>query len=252
MVDPIIRVTNLSKHFATRRTLWRLLLAPTKLNLTPALKDINLEVHSGEVLGLVGANGAGKTTLIRILSTLLEPTGGQVEIGGLDLASNAKEIRRLVGWCLDNERSFYYRLSGRENLSFFAALNDVDFRLKSSRVNDVLALVGLEQHADRPFSTYSWGMRQRLGLARAMLIDPRILLLDEPTKGLDPQAAQDFRIFLRNVLVRELKKTLIIVTHYFDEVESCCDRVAVMKNGNISCLGTWDTVNEYIRLNGLG
>jgi ABC-2 type transport system ATP-binding protein len=251
MVDPIVRVTNLSKYFATRRTLGRILLAPTKLNLKPVLRDINLDVRRGEVLGLVGANGAGKTTLIRILSTLLEPTAGRVEIDGLDLGSNVKEIRRLVGWSLDNERSFYYRLSGRENLSFFAALNEVNFRLTSSRVNDVLALVGLEEIADRPFSTYSWGMRQRLGLARAMLIDPRILLLDEPTKGLDPQAAQDFRVFLRNVLARELKKTLIIVTHHFDEVESCCDRVAVMKNGSISCLGAWETVNEYIQLNGL-
>jgi len=152
---------------------------------------------------------------------------------------------------LDTERSFYYRLSGFENLLFFAALNDVNSGRAPVRVKEVLDLVGLADDARRPFMNYSWGMRQKLGLARALLTNPPILLLDEPTKSLDPEAGLEFREFLKSVLVRDLKKTLILVTHNMEEVQYCCDRVAVMKRGRISCIDHWDVVREHIRSTGL-
>ncbi len=250
MAEKVIHVRGLTKRFLLRRSWREILRRPTKLQWTTALNGVDLDIRSGEVVGLLGANGAGKTTLVRILSTLLLPTEGYAEILGRDVVKYPADVRRDVGWCLDTERSFYYRLTGLQNLSFFAALNNVNSGRTGARIKEVLEMVGLADVAQRPFRNYSRGMQQKLGLARALLTDPSILLLDEPTKSLDPRAAFEFRSFVRNVLARDLKKSLLIVTHSLDEAQYCCDRLIVMDRGRIVAAGTWPELQPEIRRRG--
>lgn len=231
--ESIISARNITKRFPVRRGWGDMLLRPFQTQRLTVLDGVDLEVRPGEVLGLLGANGAGKTTLLKILATLLLPTQGDVLVNGIDIAQFPQRVRRIVGYCLDTERSFYYRLTGAQNLSFFATLNNLSAHTAASRVADMLAVVGLTDAADAPFMTYSKGMQQRLGLARALLTDPRVLLLDEPTSSLDPNAAAEFHHFLRNTLVAQLKKAVLLVTHSFEEVRVCCDRVAVLDRGRL-------------------
>jgi len=207
-------------------------------------------VSRGEILGLVGANGAGKTTFVKILSTLLLPSAGHAEVMNYDVVKFPREVRHAVGWCLDTERSFYHRLTGTQNLSFFAALNNINSGRAEMRVKEVLEISGLGSAADRPFRTYSHGMQQKLGLARALLTNPEVLLLDEPTRSLDPAAAREFWSFLQGVLARDMKKTILVVTHHLHEVKARCDRVAFMHEGRISAVGTWREVEDHVRLHG--
>jgi ABC-2 type transport system ATP-binding protein len=250
MSTPVIHIRQLFKVFPEQRPLIEIIRAPRRFRWTTALDGVTLDIGEGDVFGLVGSNGAGKTTLIKILSTLLLPTHGRVEIMGDDVVKFPHNVRRVLGWCLDTERSFYYRLTGHQNLSFFAALNNVDGGRASARVDEVLDIVGLQAAAHRPFKAYSRGMRQKLGLARALLSNPSILLLDEPTKDLDPLAAMEFRIFLREVLSRDLKKTIMLVTHNLDEARSCCNRLAFMETGRIAAVGTWRDIESLLRARG--
>jgi ABC-2 type transport system ATP-binding protein len=250
VAEPVIRVKGLTKRFSLRRS-WREFAGRSdSVRTITALDGVDLDIASGEVVGLLGANGAGKTTFVRILSTLLLPTAGNAQIMGCDVTRNPMAVRRFVGWCLDTERSFYYRLTGIQNLSFFAALNNVNSGSASARIKEVLELVGLGSVAHRQFRNYSRGMQQKLGLARALLTDPQVLLLDEPTKSLDPRAALEFRAFVRNVLSRDLKKTVLIVTHSLDEAQHLCDRLAFMDRGRIVAAGTWSQLESEIRRHG--
>jgi ABC-2 type transport system ATP-binding protein len=225
-------------------------LRPVQRRWASALNGVDLDVFDGEILGLVGANGAGKTTLIKILASMLLPTSGRAEILKHDVVKFPDEVRKALGWCLDTERSFYHRLSGVENLSFFAALNNLNSERSRIRVKEVLEISGLGDAAQRPFRTYSLGMQQKLGLARALLTNPPVLLLDEPTKSLDPAAAAEFWRFVRGTLAAEMKKTILVVTHNLQEAKTCCDRVAYMREGRISAIGTWNEVEPQIRLHG--
>ncbi len=215
-----------------------------------ALDGVDLEVRQGEVFGLLGPNGAGKTTLLKILSTLLLPTEGRATVNGHDVVEAPRRARQAVGYCLDTERSFYYRLTGMQNLAFFANLNNIGSREATTRIGEVLGMVGLNGAAGDPFMTYSKGMQQKLGLARALLTDPTILLLDEPTKSLDPGAAIEFRRFLRGTLAERLGKTILLVTHSLEEARECCDRVAILDQGRVSFQGTWPEVQGFIQTHG--
>jgi ABC-2 type transport system ATP-binding protein len=215
-----------------------------------ALDGVDLEVSQGEVFGLLGTNGAGKTTLLKILSTLLLPTEGFAVVNGHDVVKAPRKVRQVVGYCLDTERSFYFRLTGVQNLRFFATLNNMTLRETTTRITEVLNMVELNGAADAPFMTYSKGMQQKLGLARALLTDPAVLLLDEPTKSLDPAAATEFRRFLRGILAERLRKTILMVIHSFEEARECCDRVAIMDQGRIVFHGTWPEVQEFIQAHG--
>jgi ABC-2 type transport system ATP-binding protein len=214
------------------------------------LDGVDFEVEKGEVFGLLGPNGAGKTTLLKILCTLLLPTGGQACVDGYDVMDAPWEVRRAVGYCLDTERSFYYRLTGIQNLRFFASLNNLPSTNAGTRIAQVLDLAGLNGAANAPFMTYSKGMQQKLGLARALLTDPAVLLLDEPTKSLDPGAAVDLRRFLRGIVTQEMKKTVLLVTHNLDEARTCCDRLAFMDRGKIAFHGTWTEVEKFMQTYG--
>ncbi len=200
-----------------------------------AVDGIGLRIPRGELFGLLGPNGAGKTTTIRMLCTLLQPTAGTARVWGYDVVRDAQEVRRHIGVLLTGERSVYWRLTGRENLEYFAALYQVPKDVAGRRSAMLLDLVELTPRADDLVERYSTGMRQRLALVKAMLHDPPILLLDEPTTGLDPQAARNIRDLIRR-LHREDGKTIILTTHHMEEADQLCERVGIIDHGRIIAL----------------
>jgi ABC-2 type transport system ATP-binding protein len=195
-------------------------------------------VDAGEVFGILGPNGAGKTTTMRMLATLLEPTSGRATVLGHDLGSDARAIRRRLGAVLSGERSLYWKLTARENLEYFAALYHVPPSEVRARIDAILETVHLTDRADDYVEKFSTGMRQRLVLARALLPDPELLLLDEPTVGLDPQAARDLRE--RVIQLRDEGRTVLLTTHYMEEADQLCDRIAIVDHGRIVALDTPD------------
>jgi ABC-2 type transport system ATP-binding protein len=241
-----IAVHALTKQFPLKRSLSEIIRHPLRHEWVTVLDGIDLTVTQGEVLGVLGPNGAGKTTLMKILCTLLLPSAGTAIVHGYDVERTPLRVRQAVGYCLNTERSFYYRLSGVQNLAFFATLNNLPTQEVNSRIAEVLNIVGLTAAADSAFMTYSKGMQQRLGLARALLTDPAVLLLDEPTNGLDPGAATEFRQFLRNKLADELGKTVLLVTHSLEEAHECCDRMAIMDQGKLVFEGDWSALQTYL------
>jgi len=200
-----------------------------------AVDHVDLRIHRGELFGLLGPNGAGKTTTIRMLCTLLEPTSGAARIMGADVVTASEEVRRQIGVVLMGERSIYWKLTGRENLHYFAALYHVPKAVAQQRIAALLDEVELTARADDLVERYSTGMRQRLALVKAMVHDPPILLLDEPTTGLDPQAARNIRERIR-YLHRNEGKTIILTTHYMEEADQLCERVGIIDHGRIIAL----------------
>jgi ABC-2 type transport system ATP-binding protein len=212
---------------------------------TEALKGVDLEVASGEIFGLLGPNGAGKTTLTKILSTLLLPSSGTAEVLGLDVVRDSARLRSRIGLVLGGERGLYNRVSARENLRYFADLYGVPLERRSSRIDEVLAHVGLTEAADRRVEEFSRGMKQKLHLARGILHEPEILFLDEPTIGLDPKSARETRKLVRGLVASGV--TIFLTTHYMFEAEELCERVAVLSRGRIVAR---DTIGALRRLVG--
>ena len=209
------------------------------------LRDVSLAIESGTATGLLGPNGAGKTTLLRILAATVSPDRGTVTILGHDAVGHPYRVRRRIGFALAEERSFYWRLTARQNLRFFAALADIERRATLRRIEEVAALMVLEAELDKPFRDLSTGMRQRMALARALLHDPQVLLVDEPTRGLDPGAAQRTRRFIRHQLVEQMGKTVLLATHNLEEARQVADRVAFLKNGILVAEGpATETLNR--------
>lgn len=196
-----------------------------------ALSDVTLEVASGQVFGLLGPNGAGKTTLLKVLATLVRPSRGRASVNGADVVKDDRQVRRDVGLTTGDERSFYWRLTGRENLEFFAGLRGLSPRAARNRSDAMLELLGLGNAAREFVARYSTGMRQRLAIARALLGNPPVLLLDEPTRSLDPEAADQTRIFLR--AMAQEGRTILISTHGLAEAAGLCDRVAILLSGRV-------------------
>jgi ABC-2 type transport system ATP-binding protein len=197
-----------------------------------ALDDVHLAVSDGEMFGLLGPNGAGKTTLLRILSTLLIPSAGRVRVLGWDAVRQADALRRRIGVVLGGDRSVYWRLTGRENLLYAAALHDLRPAVAAERAAALLQLVELDGRGDDLVERYSSGMRQRLALARALVHDPPVLLLDEPTSGLDPHAARAVRTLLQ-ALNRDRSRTIVLATHNLDEAERLCGAIAIIDRGRV-------------------
>ena len=250
MTETAIAVHHLTMQFPVRREWREIVRQPFHHRGVTILDGVDLEVKRGEVLGLLGPNGAGKTTLLKILCTLLIPTGGRAAVNGHDVVEAPQQVRQAVGYCLDTERSFYYRLTGLQNLAFFATLNNLGSCEATARIAETLETVGLNGAGDASFMTYSKGMQQKLGLARALLTDPAVLLLDEPTKSLDPGATAEFRHLLRGTLTEKHGKTILLVTHSLDEARECCDRVAIMDQGRIVVYGPWPEVHDFIQTRG--
>jgi ABC-type multidrug transport system ATPase subunit len=231
--DLALHIENLEKYFPPSTTGWRGLLRPhTKLTV-PALLGVSFDVKPGEVVALVGANGAGKSTLLRILTTLLLPTRGRAEICGFDVARESAQVRRRLGYHTGADACLYARLSGRENLELFALLNNLSRAETSRRIADLTDLLGLGSLLDRQVRTLSTGNIHRLGLARAMLHAPAVLLLDEPTRSLDPLAAAEFRRFFLQRVVAERGTTVLFASHALDEVEQLASRIAVLDQGRL-------------------
>lgn len=203
-----------------------------------ALGGVTLAIERGSFFGLFGPNGAGKSTLIRILSTLIIPTGGTASVAGYDVVREADKVRASIGLVSANENSFYGRLSGRQNLEFFAALQNIVPAIARRRAAELLEMFGLAYAADSHFQSYSTGMRQRLNVARALLHDPPVLFLDEPTKGMDIATAEKVRALLRREFVERQGKTVWLTTHDLDEMETMCDRVAILEHGSIRASGS--------------
>jgi ABC-2 type transport system ATP-binding protein len=212
-----------------------------------AVDGVTLRVEEGEIFGLVGPNGAGKTTLIRMLSTMLLPTSGTALVGGHDVAKNERAARDLVGVVSSNERSFYWRLTGRENLRFFTRLNQMPDREADPWRDELIGLLGLGRVADRRFDHYSTGEKQRMAIARGLLARPKVLLMDEPTKGVDPVGAAEIIELIRGPVRRLWNPTILVTSHNLSEIERLCGRVALMHRGRLAALGPIDELRASAR-----
>ncbi len=208
---PIIEVKHLTKNFRDLK----------------AVNDLSFTVQEGQVYGFLGQNGAGKSTTIRMLLTLIKPTSGNIEIFGLDLQKHRKEILSQVGAIIERPDLYKY-LTALENLRIFAAMSGV--KISEKKLMDQLAMVGLEQRAHSKVKTYSQGMKQRLGIAIALVHDPKLIILDEPTNGLDPQGIADIRNLIL-MLSRDMHKTLLISSHLLSEMELIADSMIIIDKG---------------------
>jgi ABC-2 type transport system ATP-binding protein len=210
-----------------------------------AVDDISFEVHDGELFGLLGPNGAGKTTTVKMLTTLLIPSGGKASVGGFDVVDQADQIRANIGFIFGGDRGLYWRLSALDNLRYFASLYNVDADVAAKRIPYLLEMVGLKDRAGEKVEGYSRGMKQRLHIARSLIHDPKILFLDEPTIGLDPVGARDLRQVVRDL--QDQKKTILLTTHYMFEADALCQRIAVVNKGNIVAMDTPSELKKLVQ-----
>jgi ABC-2 type transport system ATP-binding protein len=244
--EPAIQTINLIKKFKTKTSTGKLFNPKTQS--VNALDNLNLTIKKGEVFGLLGPNGAGKTTLVKVLCTLLPPDEGTAKVNGFDVIKQQMRVKESIGTLFSvGERGFFWRLSGYSNLEFFAAINNVPRKGRHERIMEVLQLVGLEEKAFVVFQKYSGGMKRKLALARALLPDPPILLLDEPTTGLDVTSSHTIRNFIKNDLGKKHGKTVLYTTHYIEEVSQMCDRVGIMNRGRIVALDTPDALKDMAK-----
>ena len=236
---PAVHVDGLSKSFRVRRR-WRELARrpfapPTEV---PGLQQVTLEIAPGEFFGVLGPNGAGKSTLFRILATYMLPDAGHASVFGRDIVRDGAAARRLSACVMANERSLDWRLTAEENLRLFAALHDVPRGEVRARIRELLESVELADTGTRLVGTFSSGMKQRLLIARALLPRPQLLLLDEPTRSLDPLSARSFREVLRREVVQRRDCTVLLATHSTEEALDLCDRVSVLDRGRLLAVGS--------------
>ena len=226
----------LTKSFAKQRG-WRSILTGARPEPVRALTDVSCEVRAGEFFGLLGENGAGKTTLFKILATLVTPDVGSATVNGFDVMRSPDRVREVLAPVIADERSLHWRLSARENMRLFAALHGLRGANAARRIDELLVLVNLVEAADRLVSGFSSGMKQRLLVARTLLARPSVLLLDEPTRSLDPISARAFRRFLREDVVLAQGCTVLLATHNAEEAFELCDRVGVLHRGQLVAVG---------------
>ena len=234
-----IEVKGLTREYATRSFFGGV------AKVTKALDGIDFQVAPGELFGLIGPNGAGKTTTVKIPTTLLTPTSGEARILGLNVTRDLYEIRRRIGIVFGGERGLYNRVSALDNLRYFSDLYGVDPSVAKERIPGLLKAVGLADRAQEKVEKYSRGMKQRLHIAKALVHDPEVLFLDEPTIGLDPAGARDIRNMIREM--KKEGKTILLTTHYMFEAEELCQRVAVISKGKIVALDTPSELKKLVR-----
>ncbi|MGD2163516.1 MAG: ABC transporter ATP-binding protein, partial [Anaerolineales bacterium] len=215
-----------------------------KTKTVTAVDGITFDVEYGELFGLLGPNGAGKTTTVKMLTTLLIPTDGQARILGYDVVSEARQVRGRIGFIFGGERGLYWRLSGLDNLRYFATLYHVEADTARKRIPYLLELVGLEDRAKEKVEGYSRGMKQRLHVARTLLHEPEIMFLDEPTMGLDPVGARELRQVIRNL--QSENKTILLTTHYMFEADVLCDRIAVINEGKLVAMDSPENLKRMV------
>lgn len=242
----MVDVQNVSMAYPIEKSYKETFLNPfAKRKTFTALNRISIKIETGDKVAFLGGNGAGKTTLLKLIGGLLYPTTGSVLIDGFDIVQKNQQARDQVGFVLNEERSFYWRLTGRQNLSFFGALDNYQGKDLDSKVSHLLELVKLGKAADRVFAGYSSGMKQRLALARGLIGEPKILILDEPTRALDPITTKEMQELVQSIYSHN-QKTLLIATHNLDEAVMLCNKLCVMKDGHIVYFATVsEAINEY-------
>jgi len=230
---PAVEVNEISRTFE-----------PRKKPPVVALDGVSLSIPAGEIHGLLGPNGAGKTTLVKILSTVLLPTSGSAQVLGHDVVDDTKAVRPLIGIVFGGERGLYWRLTGRQNLEYWGALYKLSAHETKARAQRLIERVGLAERADERVETYSRGMKQRLHLARGLVGDATVLFLDEPTTGMDPLAAREFRTLISEL--RDEGRTILLATHDMVEAETVCDRVTLIDRGKIVATESPRTLGQVI------
>lgn len=204
-----------------------------------ALNNVSFKLEKGKIGALVGHNGAGKTTLLKILSTLIIPDSGDAYINGYSVTKQEKEVRKNIGIMMVSERAFYYRLSGFDNLVFFGIIQGLSISEAKRVAKELLDLVGLSEWRDVQYMKYSTGMQRKLALARALILDPPVLLLDEPTLGMDVVSSRDFRSLIKKI---SKEKTILLTSHNMKEVEDLADKIFVLKRGNLIAEGSKEDI----------
>jgi ABC-2 type transport system ATP-binding protein len=243
-----IVVENLGKTFNAPASVGQLLRGRLFGPPVQALAEVSFSVPEGQIVCVMGPNGAGKSTLLRILGGLLLPSSGRAWLAGADASSGAADIRRRISFVVGDERSFHFRVSARGNLSYFAALHGLAGARARTRVAELLDRVGLAAAADRPYREYSRGMRQRLAIARGLLGEPSVLLLDEPTLGLDPKGARDLRVFLREQVIRQPGRTAVVCSNDPGEARALADRVLFLEAGRMRGEAPPDRIEQELGL----
>ncbi len=231
--DPAIALRDVSKFFRADRGLLRRLRHAPGTQQRAVLDAVSLTVQRGEIFGLVGANGAGKTTLLKILSTVLLPERGSVMVDGVDALADPAAVRTRLAVVPADERALFWRISAAENVRLFASLYGLRGEARDTAVASALELVGLSHVGRQQVGSFSSGMRQRTLIARALVTRPPILILDEPTRSLDPITARELRRFIRDVLCTQLGATIVLATHNTEEAMQLCDRAALMVRGRV-------------------
>jgi ABC-2 type transport system ATP-binding protein len=238
----VIRTRHLSKTYLTKQ---RSGIFKSTQQAVEALKGIDLEVRAGELFGLLGPNGAGKTTLIKMLTTLLLPTGGEAWINGYHVVKDANQVRRTVGCMLMGDRGLYWKLTGRENLEYFGALYHLSSTKRKEKAVEVIQLLEMTDIADRTVETYSSGQKMKLAFGKALLNDAPLLVLDEPTNTLDVPSGSELRGIVRQL--NQQGKTVIYTTHIMSEAETLCDRVAIIDRGELLALDTVSNLKAALK-----
>lgn len=246
-MTPAISIKNVSKAYPGPFALGAMLGRAPRKPLVEAVSDVTFDVPEGEIFGLIGPNGAGKTTLTKIIATLVQPTTGAVTVKGFDSVNESAAVRRVIGLAAAEERSFYWRLTLEQNLMFFARLYSIPKRRARERVAELLHELDLEGSARQRFGQLSTGNKQRMAIARALLNDPPILLLDEPTRSLDPLAAVRMRSFIGSLAKRDPPVTILLTSHNLNEIEELCRRIAIISHGRIRELDTPDRIRTLHR-----
>lgn len=211
-----------------------------------ALDHVNVKVRPGELFGLLGPNGAGKTTLVKCLSTILIPDKGTAVVNGFDIRKQTSMVRASLGLVVGGERTLYWKLTARDNLMYFASLYKMPRKQAKERVEELLEIMQLSDRADERLEDYSTGMRQKIAIVRALLHDPPILLLDEPTLGLDPTFSRQIRNQIKE-LAEKHGKTILLTTHYMEEADELCGRVAIINNGKVVAVDTPDNLKAMVK-----
>ena len=232
--EPLISVRDVSMRFPIPKRYRELLLHPLRPRRTSvALTNVNLQIEKGDRVAVMGPNGAGKTTLLKLIGGLLLPSEGNILVNGFDTLRHGQEARKSVGFVLNEERSFFWRLTAVQNLEFFGALDNLWGADLRRRIDELIDVVGLTQSGGKPVSSFSSGMKQRLALARGLIAEPEVLILDEPTRALDPVATEELTELILGRIHKGSRKTLLIATHSVEDVKKLCNKILIVNHGQV-------------------
>jgi len=238
----MIKVQNIHKSYITKK---RKGIFKKEFNSVDAVKNVSMVIEKGKIVGLLGINGAGKTTTIKMLSTLLEPDKGSIQIDNYDLEKDSMKIKRKINMISGGERMLYYRLTAQENLWYYGSLYGIPKNILTDRISNILDLVGLKEKKDIPVERFSKGMKQRLQIARGLINDPDYIFMDEPTLGLDISIAKGVRQYIKKIS-KDKNKGILLTSHYINEVEELCDYIYIMHDGEIIYEGSPKSISNII------